>query len=191
MALNFNCSCGEKIEVDDELAGKQARCPYCEAVVTVPTAPPKSPTAKRAKLAQPEDTDDDHGAYAGSLNPLDKSNRRSSRRRDEEEDDRPSKRRRDDEDDAEEDDRPSKRRRRDDDDLDDDYRPRRSGRYRREEPEYKLLNKQTVGGCVMMAIGVTVTVVLAFFGVYWLWMLILTVVGLISLIRGLATGRDQ
>jgi hypothetical protein len=192
MAINFNCSCGETIEVDNELAGKQARCPYCEAVVNVPAAaPPRSSTAKRAKLAQPEETEDDHGAYAGSLNPLDKSNRRPSRRRDDE-DDRPPRRRRD-EDDEDADDRPSKRRRRDDDDFDDDdYRPRRSRRYRREEPEYKLLNKQTVGGAIAMIIGVVITALLLVFADrIGCWFVILIIGGLITMIRGLVTGRDQ
>jgi hypothetical protein len=191
MPIKFTCSCGEKIEVDDELAGRQARCPYCEAVVDVPAATPRSSAAKRAKPAPPRESDDDHGAYAGSLDPDARSNRRSSRRRDEddEDDDRPSRRRRDD--DEDEDDRPRRRSayNRDDDDDDRPSRRRKNIR-RRQEPEYKLLNGQVVGGAVMMFIGISVTVLLAFFGIYWLWMLVLTVIGLISLIRGLATGRD-
>ncbi|MDX2197536.1 MAG: hypothetical protein SF069_01035 [Phycisphaerae bacterium] len=38
MAIRFRCGqCSQPIEVDDPLAGKLARCPYCTAVVNVPT----------------------------------------------------------------------------------------------------------------------------------------------------------
>lgn len=183
MPITFNCSCGEKIEVDDDMAGRQVRCPYCDGIADVPaaTAPP---TPKRAKLAEPEDTDDDHGAYSGSLNPLDRSNRRSSRRRDDDEDDRPSRRRRDDDEDE---DRPS-RRRRDDDDEDD--RPRR--RRREEPPPYNLFNKQVVGGGIAIVVGVALFIVGLYFEVVCLRIvLILVIAGFIGLIRGLITGRDN
>lgn len=37
MAIRFQCArCQQPIEVDDTLAGKMARCPYCQTVVTVP-----------------------------------------------------------------------------------------------------------------------------------------------------------
>lgn len=37
MAIRFRCGqCSQPIEVDDPLAGKLARCPYCTAVVNVP-----------------------------------------------------------------------------------------------------------------------------------------------------------
>lgn len=190
MPISFNCSCGEKLEVDDEFAGRQARCPYCEAVVSVPAANAPRP-AKRAKPVEPEDTDD-HGAYAGSLNPLEGRKRPSSRRRDnDEDDDRPSSRRR--RDDDEDEDRPSRRRRDDDDDdYDDDYRPRRRRRFRDDPPEYKLLNKQTIGGAIAMIIGVVVTaLMLVFADRIGCWFVILIIGGLITLIRGLITGRDQ
>ncbi|MCU0703090.1 MAG: hypothetical protein MUF18_03770 [Fimbriiglobus sp.] len=203
MSITFNCGCGERLEVDDELAGLQARCPYCEAVVRVPAAAPMP--AKRAKPVRPAATDDERGAYAGSLNPHEGRDRPSKRRRDEDDEEvRPSKRRRDEDDEDEEerpskrrraladvdddDDRPRRRRRAEDEDDEDDDRPRRR---RRREPEYKLFNKQTIGGAICIFIGVTVFVVLLFFDIIWFWMLILTVIGFISLIRGLVTGRDQ
>lgn len=188
MPITFTCSCGEKLEVDDDMAGRQVRCPYCEGIADVPAAAAK-PTPRRAKLAEPEDTDDDHGAYSGSLNPLDRSNRRPSRRRDEDEDDdRPTRRRKDDED--EDDDRPSRRRRAyDDDEDDDDYRPRRR---RAEPPPYKLFNKQVVGGAVCIVIGVVVTGLLMYFlDRFGCWFIILIIAGFVSLIRGLITGRDN
>lgn len=37
MPIRFRCpSCSQPIEVDSELAGKAARCPYCERVMSVP-----------------------------------------------------------------------------------------------------------------------------------------------------------
>lgn len=187
MPITFNCSCGEKLEVDDDMAGRQVRCPYCEGIADVPAAAAK-PTPKRAKLAEPEDTDDDHGAYSGSLNPLDRSNRRSSRRRDDEEDDRPSRRRKDE--DEDEGDRPSRRRAYDDEDDEDDRRGRR--RRRAEPPPYKLMNKQVIGGAVCILIGVVVSGLLMYFlDRVGCWFVILIVAGFISLIRGLITGRDN
>jgi hypothetical protein len=176
MPITFTCSCGEKIEVDDDMAGRQVRCPYCEGIADVPVAAAR-PTPRRARPVEPEDTDDDHGAYSGSLNPLDRSNRRPSRRRKGDDDD--------------DDDRPSRRAYDDDDDDDDDRRGRRRRR-RAEPPPYKLFNKQVVGGAVCIFIGVVVTGLLAYFfeGVAC-WFIILIIAGFISLIRGLVTGRDN
>ena len=37
MAIQFRCAgCSQPIEVDDEFAGKDATCPYCRRVITVP-----------------------------------------------------------------------------------------------------------------------------------------------------------
>jgi hypothetical protein len=184
MPISFHCSCGERLEVDDELAGRQARCPYCEAVVRVPAAGSPRP-AKRAKPVAPADTDDDRGGFSGSLNPLERSNRPSSRRRreDEDEDDRPSRRRYEDDEDP----RPSRRRAAYDDDDEDD-RPRRRRRF--EPPPYKLFNNQTIGGSIAVVVSLTVFVGLLFFDVIWFWMLIIAVIGGISVIRGLITGRN-
>lgn len=198
MPINFNCSCGEKLEVDDELAGRQVRCPYCEAVVSVPAA--NAPTStKRAKRVEPEDTDDDRGAFAGSLNPLDHRNRSSRRRRDDDEDDRPSRRPRDEDDDdddrssrrrrdGDDEDRPSRRRREPDDEYDDDYRPRR--RRRSEPPRYRLFNNQTIGGTITVVISLAVFVGALFVDMFWWGMLIIAAIGFFAIIRGLASGRD-
>jgi hypothetical protein len=192
MAITFPCKCGERIEADDQFAGQQVRCPYCEAVVAVPAGP--KPPPKRAKLLDPPDTDDDRGASASSLNPTDRRNRPSSRRRrddedDEEDDDRPRRRRRQD-DDEEEDDRPRRRSAYAGDD--DDYRPRRRGmRRRREEPEYKLLNGQVVGGCLSVVVSLAIVIGLLFVDVFWWGLLFVTFFGFVSIVRGLATGRDN
>ena len=195
MPINFTCACGEPLEVDDALAGRQARCPYCEAVVSVPAADaaPPPPPPKRARLVEPEESYDDRGGTAASLNPFDHSNRPSPRRRDADaDDDRPSKRRRRDEGDEGEDDRPSRRPRRayDADDPDEDYRPRRPARD--DPPPYKLFNKQVIGGLISIVVGLVVTsLLLVYADRIGCWFVILIIAGLISLIRGLATGRDS
>ena len=44
MAIQFACpGCSQPIEVDDEIAGKSAACPYCQHVVTVPDQTTYSP----------------------------------------------------------------------------------------------------------------------------------------------------
>lgn len=57
MAIQFRCpGCTQPIEVDDEFAGQNASCPYCQRVVTVPaesnygmeTPPPARPAAGAA-----------------------------------------------------------------------------------------------------------------------------------------------
>jgi len=179
MPISFNCSCGERLEVDDELGGKQARCPYCEAVVNVPAAG-SSPTAKRAKPIPRDESDDDRGGFAGSLNPLERGNRPSSRRR-EEEDDRPSRRR------SEDDDRPSRRPVYGDDDDEDD-RPRRRRRF--EPPPYNLFNNQTIAGSIAIVLSITIMGIALYFDVCWYGLLFFTVAGFIALIRGLVTGRN-
>jgi hypothetical protein len=36
MPITFNCPCGKTLRVNDGLGGKQARCPECQALVTIP-----------------------------------------------------------------------------------------------------------------------------------------------------------
>src|SRR5207249_8412906 len=39
MAIIYDCpECGRKVTAPDELAGKKARCPFCQSVVGVPGA---------------------------------------------------------------------------------------------------------------------------------------------------------
>lgn len=179
MPITFSCACGQQLEMADEYAGRQARCPACRAVVTVPSAtapvPPPLPTAAppKARLADPDVTDDDHGAGAASLNPLDRRNT-------------PSGRRRRDEDDEDTDDRPRRFRRRYEDDEDDDYEPRR-----RREPPKKLWNNRVTGGITSIVIAVIWGGILLALGRTPIVAPILFIIGVISIIRGLATGRDE
>lgn len=47
MTIQFGCQCGQAMTVRDEFAGKQLRCPQCEAVLSVPVvaAPSGDPTS--------------------------------------------------------------------------------------------------------------------------------------------------
>lgn len=54
MAIQFNCpSCTQPIEVDDEVAGQSAACPYCGKVVTVPTASTYRPAVSARPIGEP------------------------------------------------------------------------------------------------------------------------------------------
>jgi len=57
MAISFQCNCGRKLKVRDELAGRSARCPACAAVLKIP-AP------------QVETTDESDEGYALAEDPL-------------------------------------------------------------------------------------------------------------------------
>ena len=79
MAIQFACSCGTKIEVPDDLAGRRGKCPKCKAIVTVPSVEKTGkPTAgvnmvsthanKRSKQSAPQKTttkSSEAGAVAG------------------------------------------------------------------------------------------------------------------------------
>lgn len=52
MSIQFPCdNCTKKIEVDDEFAGLEAQCPYCETVVQVPR--PSRPVVETDPSAAP------------------------------------------------------------------------------------------------------------------------------------------
>jgi hypothetical protein len=123
MPIQFQCACGQQLQVQDQHAGARVRCPKCQRECTAPVpvqpvtaeAPPPPPKPSPVKASRDEDVVELP---------------RESRRRAEEDDndDRPRKSRRRDEEDEDDDDRPRKRKRsrRDDDDDDDDRdRPRR------------------------------------------------------------------
>jgi hypothetical protein len=40
MPITFNCTCGKTLRVPDENAGRRAKCPACNAVLTVPAPEP-------------------------------------------------------------------------------------------------------------------------------------------------------
>jgi hypothetical protein len=119
MPIKFNCGkCGQELNVKDEMAGKQGKCPGCKAVVNVPTssAPKSSVTTSVRKKS-----DDVVEAAEFVDDEEDERPRKKSRRDDDDDDDdRPRKKsRRDDDDDDDDDDRPRKKKSRDDDDDDD------------------------------------------------------------------------
>ena len=37
MAITFQCTCGQTLEVDDKHAGKKAKCPRCGNSITIPS----------------------------------------------------------------------------------------------------------------------------------------------------------
>lgn len=187
MPITFACGCGRQLQVGDEYAGKKARCPECNAVLDVPFAdappplptPAKPPIARAARKVEPEVSADDHGGTAESLDPFEK---RSRRKNDEEvEEDRPRNRRRD-RDAEDEEDRPRRRRRRYEDDEED---------IRRGPPPHKLWNTRVTGGLVSIAIGIVLFGVGLALDRICFWPIIVLVIGVISLITGLVTGRDE
>jgi hypothetical protein len=122
MPIQFNCSCGRKLQASEEHVGRRVRCPACGAEMAVPAgetavqpsaaaaAPKPSAVQPKQGRPKPDDEDDDRP-------------RRSSRREEEERDENRSRRRRREDDDYDDDehDRPRRRRRREDDDYDDDH----------------------------------------------------------------------
>lgn len=146
MAITFQCTCGRTLRVNDNLAGKKARCPQCQGVVVIPQAEdpgfevieddPPAPAPRRASpvqaraIAPPPAADfevvDDDPPPPKSLKP---SKRRAVLDEDEDEDEPRSRRnKRRYEDDDDEDDTPKRNRKRyeeDDDEDDEDERPRK------------------------------------------------------------------
>jgi DNA-directed RNA polymerase subunit RPC12/RpoP len=46
MYFNFPCSnCGKNLKVREELAGRRAKCPYCQTAVTIPVPASPEPAA--------------------------------------------------------------------------------------------------------------------------------------------------
>ena len=76
MAITLPCSCGKKLKMKDELAGKRIKCPACAAVLTVPepeaeevelepvepeapAEPDEEPEEREAPAEQDDDADED------------------------------------------------------------------------------------------------------------------------------------
>ncbi|MCC6740466.1 MAG: hypothetical protein IT452_15585 [Planctomycetia bacterium] len=51
MPIEFSCSCGRRLQVAEDLSGRDVRCPVCFKVVTAVVAPPEPPTADLAPEA--------------------------------------------------------------------------------------------------------------------------------------------
>ena len=61
MPITFNCACGKTLRVPDASAGRRAKCPACNAVVTIPAPEPEpefeivedTPTPAAASASKP------------------------------------------------------------------------------------------------------------------------------------------
>jgi hypothetical protein len=154
MPIKFNCpKCGQELNVKDEMAGKQGKCPKCKSTVTVPTpAAPRAAAAPPVRKKPVREVEEVEEVEEAEVVEEDEPPRRRSQAvkkgkndfdfSDEEEEDtrvssRRSSRRRDDDEDEDEP-RRMKKSRRDDDDEDEDE-PRRgkraSAKRRRDDDE--------------------------------------------------------
>ena len=63
MAINFNCPCGEPLEIDNQYAGMNVECPECNGIVMAPErnvlAVAKPVERKRQPVAEVVDDEDD------------------------------------------------------------------------------------------------------------------------------------
>ena len=208
MAISFTCTkCDQELEVEDQYAGAKAQCPGCNSVLSVPAlgsaTPPRAQKPSKRRVV--EENDDDTGAEAETLDPY-AAKRRAKRRRDEDDrddtDPRSSRAKRlasRDQDDGEND-RPRKRRsRRDNDDDDDadratnDPRPKRKRKKMSDDEGYRFFNGQTIGGAVLMFIPIAIELACLACGFWFInvWMVIAFIAGLVTLIKGLLTGRNE
>lgn len=55
MSIQFECECGETLEVGEEFAGKRGRCPSCKAIVRVPEIGPEPPQLREYMAVAPEE----------------------------------------------------------------------------------------------------------------------------------------
>ncbi len=55
MTIQFECECGETLEVGEEFAGKRGRCPSCKAIVRVPEMAPEPLELKESAERAPEE----------------------------------------------------------------------------------------------------------------------------------------
>lgn len=71
MSISFQCTgCGRTLKVADELAGRKAKCPQCQAILYIPEGPaaavtsaPAAPVRRRASPPPPDEPDE--GADVG------------------------------------------------------------------------------------------------------------------------------
>jgi len=61
MAITFSCNCGKNVQVGDEFAGQEGRCPSCGQMVHIPgidgrftSRPPSSPAIREPPIPRPE-----------------------------------------------------------------------------------------------------------------------------------------
>jgi hypothetical protein len=164
MPIKFNCpKCGQELNVKDEMAGKQGKCPKCKSTVTVPTPaaprPAAAPPVRKKPVPEVEEVEEVEEAEVVEE---DEPPRRRSQAvkkgkndfdfSDDEEEDtrvssRRSSRRRDDDADDEDEPRRKKKSRRDDDEDEEPRRGKRaSARRRRDEDEDDDYDDDDEGG---------------------------------------------
>jgi hypothetical protein len=214
MPIPVNCSCGRALRIKDELAGRQIYCPTCKSVLLVPQPASEREPEPETDLEIVEDEpgyevidgeDDDRPrkkksreadegvqttrrasrSASGGVDEDDEDDersRREERRRDDERAERRAERR-------EEEDREDRRRRR---------RRREEARRieRMREPRasfsgdgwFGSTNAGVVGGLVMVVLGIAGVGIGLAAGYICFWPIILTVIGIIAIIKGLANG---
>lgn len=69
MSINFHCSCGQRLQVPDEMAGRTGKCPSCGAAVLVPGAP-AAPAAPPPPAPPPPVVQSPPAAGAGAAPPV-------------------------------------------------------------------------------------------------------------------------
>jgi hypothetical protein len=159
--LRVSCSCGKVLKLNDELAGKQIRCPQCKAVLAVKAPAPAAVSARPMRRATANDGDDE--AVASGPAPV---RRKAAPPPD---DDGPStplpkKKKAMAVDDDDESPRPKKKSRAEDDEYDDDDRPRK--KKKKAEKGSPVLLYALVGGGVfvlLLLVGVSVGAYFLFF----------------------------
>jgi hypothetical protein len=58
MSIELSCSCGKKLKVRDDLAGKRVKCPACQGVIAVPQPEEEEPPVLEAAPAEePDETE--------------------------------------------------------------------------------------------------------------------------------------
>jgi uncharacterized protein (TIGR03067 family) len=57
MSIRIECSCGKKLSIKDEMAGRRVKCPACGVVLTVPKIPTKAMLAEEDCGNERTDTD--------------------------------------------------------------------------------------------------------------------------------------
>jgi hypothetical protein len=212
MPIPVNCSCGRALRIKDELAGRQIYCPTCKSVLLVPNPAserePEPETDLEVVEDEPggydvvDDDDDDRPRRKKSREAEEgvQTTRRASRSapgevdEDDEDDERSRReeRRRDDEraerraerkEEEEREDRRRKRRRREE--------ARRIARVREPRASFDgsmfgSINSGVVGGLVMVVLGLVGTAACLMVGIIWVWPIILTVIGIVAIIKGLS-----
>lgn len=191
MPIEFNCTCGRRLRVAEEHAGRRVKCPGCTTIANVPLPEPRFEVVEEAAEPQFEVVEESAGRPAKKARVWDDDDDAASgytvakKQRSEDEEERP---------------RPKRLpnfRQGSGRDEDDDEEPRRKKRKKRRPPERRetsshgfeggIINSGVGGGLAAMVIAVVWLVVGLAFGWLFYYPPVLFVVGLIAFIKGLAS----